>query len=400
MDQAIVSGSNFLTGILVARFLGIESFGVYTLLWAVVIFVLSIQMSVISQPMMTIAPKQPVEYESKYYGAVITNQLVFSFISSFLLWLSVFVVAKNNPEWGLLNLAIPLAFSSFFFQNQDFVRRFFFVRKKTLLSISSDSIGYFGRLVLIIIFFQYFYLDVEVVLWIITASSAIAIFPIILSTSQCSFNFRESYEVFKRHWILSKWMSASAVLQWASGNYFILISGGILGPVAVGALKATQNIIGVTHVLFQALENVVPSKASTQYHNKGIASLRDYLIKVAAWGGGITLSIVIFVSSFPTEILHAIYGSQYLKYDNILRWYAISYLIMFFAFPIRTWFRVTEISHPIFLAYVSMLVFSILFSNFLINNWGLNGAGLGIFFMQIVHILTLLYFFIKYKYLY
>ena len=104
MDQAIVSGSNFLTGILVARFLGIESFGVYTLLWAVVIFVLSIQMSVISQPMMTIAPKQPVEYESKYYGAVITNQLVFSFISSFLLWLSVFVVAKNNPEWGLLNL--------------------------------------------------------------------------------------------------------------------------------------------------------------------------------------------------------------------------------------------------------------------------------------------------------
>ncbi len=38
-DQVMVSGVNFLTGILLARGLGIEEFGRFTLAWMVVLFV-------------------------------------------------------------------------------------------------------------------------------------------------------------------------------------------------------------------------------------------------------------------------------------------------------------------------------------------------------------------------
>ncbi len=58
-DQTMVSGVNFLTGILLARYLGVEEFGRFTLAWMAVLFVNGIQHAAINSPMMSIGPKQP-----------------------------------------------------------------------------------------------------------------------------------------------------------------------------------------------------------------------------------------------------------------------------------------------------------------------------------------------------
>ncbi len=46
-DQTMVSGVNFGTGLILARFLGLEEFGSFTLLWMLVLFINSIQFSMI-----------------------------------------------------------------------------------------------------------------------------------------------------------------------------------------------------------------------------------------------------------------------------------------------------------------------------------------------------------------
>ena len=38
MDQAVVSGAGFITGVLLARFLGLSSYGVFAMSWLVVLF--------------------------------------------------------------------------------------------------------------------------------------------------------------------------------------------------------------------------------------------------------------------------------------------------------------------------------------------------------------------------
>ena len=74
-DQTMVSGVNFLTGILLARYLGLEEFGRFTLAWMAVLFVNSLQSGLIVQPMMSIGPKQAEDETSAYYGAVVAQQL-------------------------------------------------------------------------------------------------------------------------------------------------------------------------------------------------------------------------------------------------------------------------------------------------------------------------------------
>ncbi len=58
-DQAMVSGVNFLTGILLARYLGIEAFGQFMLAWMLVLLVNTLQYALVIAPMMSIGPKQP-----------------------------------------------------------------------------------------------------------------------------------------------------------------------------------------------------------------------------------------------------------------------------------------------------------------------------------------------------
>src|SRR5882724_12850772 len=58
LDQLLVSSSNFLTGILLARAFGIFEFGRFALAWMFVEFIGSLQAAAIIQPMLNIGPKQ------------------------------------------------------------------------------------------------------------------------------------------------------------------------------------------------------------------------------------------------------------------------------------------------------------------------------------------------------
>ena len=82
IDQAMVSGVNFLVSVALVRILGIELFGIYSLLWLAILFIQSIQFAVIISPMMSIGPKYLDAEKDSYYSAVLTHQIIFSIISS------------------------------------------------------------------------------------------------------------------------------------------------------------------------------------------------------------------------------------------------------------------------------------------------------------------------------
>src|ERR1017187_6438615 len=74
-DQAVVSATNFLTGVMLARFMGLREFGVFTLAWMSVAFANSIQNSLIVAPMMSVGPKQEEGDRPFYFGAVVERQI-------------------------------------------------------------------------------------------------------------------------------------------------------------------------------------------------------------------------------------------------------------------------------------------------------------------------------------
>src|SRR5216683_4851234 len=88
VDQVLVSGSNFVAGILLARAFGIFEFGRFALAWMFVEFIGSLQFAAIIQPMLNIGPKQAEADSDRYYGALIAQQAAACMVFGVADWLS------------------------------------------------------------------------------------------------------------------------------------------------------------------------------------------------------------------------------------------------------------------------------------------------------------------------
>ena len=80
LDQAMVSGSNFLLGIFLIRYLGLAEYGIFTLLWMIVLFALGINQAFIIKPLLSIAPKLKGLKQEQYLARIHSIQFYFSLI--------------------------------------------------------------------------------------------------------------------------------------------------------------------------------------------------------------------------------------------------------------------------------------------------------------------------------
>jgi hypothetical protein len=76
-DQALVSGSNFLLGVLLTRKLPLEQVGQYWLLMAVVFFGGTIQLALVVSPMMSVGPLQDRWSAREYLIGVTAQEYAF-----------------------------------------------------------------------------------------------------------------------------------------------------------------------------------------------------------------------------------------------------------------------------------------------------------------------------------
>ena len=173
-----------------------------------------------------------------------------------------------------------------------------------------------------------------------------------------------------------------------------IFTGSILGAGAVGILKAAQNIMAVTHILFQAMENFVPVRASKIYIKHGKTALRLYKNKILLMGGGVTITFAFVVFIFSEELLGAVYGPEYSDYAYVLRWFSIIYIFMFMNFPLSAVLRAVENTKSIFYSQIISSVFVIACSYPLIQMFELKGA---LFSLLISYVSIMLYLYFSFS---
>lgn len=394
LDQAVVSGSNFLTGILLARYLGLGEFGRFSLAWIVVLFFSGLQTAMIISPMMSLGPMQETDQLPSYYGAVFMQQLIWAGSSFVVIFLGVWGSQFLFPIWKANDIALPLASALLAYLLQDFIRRYFFVKDLAHLALINDSISYIGQLCFLITFAQFATLKAGEALWIIAGTSGIAVAVGLFTVSPLYLSRNYFIKVFSRHWNLSKWLICSSLMQFASSQFFFLIAGYKLGAASVGAMKAAQNVIGILHIVFQSFENFVPSQASREYLSGKREALSRYLTKIVKFGCSVTVIIAGLCFFFAEFWMNLIYGNEYSGYGYILQWLSITYIIIFFAFPITAGLRTIERTKGIFVAFSYSSIFSVIFSCTLVSHIELKTILFGLLISKII---VSYFLFIEYK---
>lgn len=397
-DQAMVSGVNFLTGIMLARYLGLEEFGRFTLAWMAVLFVNSIQNAVIILPMMSIGPKQEPGDEPAYYGALAVQQIVFGAAAFVLVWGGAAAAAMLFPSWRIDGLALPLACAALAFQLQECMRRYFFTHGRGGTAFATDALRYLGQLAVLFWLFQETLMDSGSTMWVIAALATLAVLSAIPALGPVTWRREAFRATAERHWNFSKWLVGSALMQWTSGQLFFIAAGAMLGATSVGALRAAQTLMGVTNVLFKGLENVMPVRAAMHYQAGGKKTLVNYLWHVAVAGEFVTGAIAVTAAVAPEFWLNLVFGNEYREFGYLLQWFAAIQLLHYLTIPLHAGLRATEMTEVIFWASVGRTVFSLLAVYPLIKFLGVIGVMIGSAGLSLIGLVILCFFFLKWAY--
>ncbi len=385
IDQALVSGTSFLSGILLARFLGLKIYGEFVLLWMVILFAMSIAQALITKPMLSILPKLRASEQKDYEGALHTAQLLLSIGAGVTCFVVLGLIQYTDwffdISWLLhLKLSVLVGLCLYY----DFSRKYCFVKKKLRWPLILDSLLFLLQVGGLCLLFVQSLLDLSQTFSVLLLVYTVLVVLSFRLIQRPNFTFSALKRIVDRHFDFSKWLLGTALLQWLCGNFFIIAGGAVLGTLAVGAVRIAQNTVGLVHVLFLSMENLVPVYAAQRYAKEGLEGLLQYLRQMTMQIGVLVISLLMVMAATAPWLISLLYGAEYAQYSYILVGFCILYLFVYIGHPLRFALRTLELTRPIFIGYVVGAIFSLLIAYPILEYWGINGLLLGMLLTQVL----------------
>ena len=384
-DQMVVSGSNFITAILITRFAGVAEYGKFTLYWMIFLFCHGICLSFIGLPSQVLSNQA----KNKTIYLEENNRLSVLLLLCLLiiLWLGFYIYnSATNAYFGYGYYLFPVAIVLFL--KQELNRKYFYAKLSLKKVITIDICSYLMQIpsLIILSFFLEITLNLVILNLLFFGVCGQILFQIL------KHRYTEPIRLNKMpildNWQYSKHLILTTILQWFSGNFLIISAGGIIGVAAVGIIKILQNIMGVLHILFLTLENVVPVKASILLHEHSKKHMFTYFKKVFMVSG-VMYGIILIILKYSGElILSLLYGEPYAEYSNLLDSFILVYILIFFGTIAQLMIKTLKLNHGILIAYVLTVIAAFSLSSVLLNTYHLKGVIIGLGIFQIITLST------------
>jgi O-antigen/teichoic acid export membrane protein len=383
-DQALVSGVNFLLGILLARFMGVESYGVFALAWMSVLFAASLQQAFVIAPLYTLGPKQA--NKQAWLTGQNTIQLLISLGMIPLIFFGTTILSFFYPQWNMPLLPTILSLLVAVHLFNDYLRRVNFLNHSPKKALIMDVIGYGLQPLLIALLWNMNLLSISTALISVLLANVLSI-AFALFTSRFEVSTQGLGLSLKANWDYSKFLIGTAILQWFSGNYFMLVAAAVIGPVAIGAVRIAQNIMGVLHVIFIALENIVPVKAAEALNAGGTQSMMQFFKKVSLQTAVPVFGLIGLIAWQRSLILELLYDSFLELNASLLLAFCGIYVLVYLGTQLRFIIRTVEKNQRVFLSYIITSALSLISANYIIQTFDVMGVVFGIAAVQIISII-------------
>ncbi|OUD10447.1 hypothetical protein BVC71_02800 [Marivivens niveibacter] len=305
-SQLITSGTNFISAILLVRMLGLEEFGQYTLTFLTIMIVRNFLNTMVLAPMSALAPKLNKISEPAYRSFILIYATAFFLISSLAIGLLASLLSSlNGYEW-LTSITITLAVTNALTNASDFFRRYYVVYQSPGFSFFIDLTRNTTQLFAITIYLLLPSnpMNVAIALNLLAFSN---LFGVILGTIRYG-TLKHKRQFFKlmwmRHWKFSKWMLPATALDSLHGSGPMMIFGAIMGPSALGTVRAIQQVTNLLNLPVNTLSQILPSIAARQLFEHGEHKLKVFLLKVAIASTALIIVGILTLASLSELIIN------------------------------------------------------------------------------------------------
>jgi O-antigen/teichoic acid export membrane protein len=383
LDQGLISGSNFVVSILLARWLTPEQYGAYAVAFGVFILLSLIYMALLLEPMAVFGSSTYQNCLREYFRLLVRLQVGVALLIITPLGIAALVAWKLAPASGLpgalagVTLASPCLFL------------FWLARRAYYLELSPARAVRGAFLYFCIVLGGLGLVYHENLLSPFSAFLLIALGSLVTSGLMLSHlqqalpssgaSSLVTREIWQKHWAYGRWALATAVASWIPTYIYYPMLSSFNGMGHSGELRALMNFANPIEQTQIALAMLfLPYAARVQGADRLRKSSLELSLRLTLVSVGVTAAYWGMVILFRTQLFQVLYSGKYLEVAPLLRTVAIGSLFWSAAYGSAIVLRAMESPASIFVAYITAAVASLLVGVVASRFFGVVGAVWGI----------------------
>jgi len=354
LDQGLISGSNFLIGILLARWLVPAEYGAFSLAFSVFLLLSYVYQSLLSEPQAVFSGSAYRQCLRGYLKALLSIQLVVTIFGLVLLGGSAAIVYFMGEADGLPGALAGVAIASpcilFFW----LLRRSYYMN----LAPARAAMGAFIYFVLvvsglIVAYKKALISPFSAYLLMAIGALATALFLLtqvkkVLPPDAC--DPPTARQAWHKHWEYGRWALAVSVVTWIPYYMYYPLVSAFRGMAAAGQLKALMNLSLPMEQSYTALAILFLPYAARVCREKGISSSGPLVRRIIMlFVGGAVLYWGLMIP-FRGVVFHVLYGGKYMEVAPLIPYVALGTTMWSAAFGPAILLRAIESPDLIFYA--------------------------------------------------
>lgn len=326
LDQALVSGVNFLTIILVARSLDPGDFGKFVLAFTLLQSAGLLQAALITRPHNVLgAARRGREYVDYTTTAAAEQVALSATLALTALAGAALAYAAGSAQWPLV-LAIAAALVTW--QLQEFGRRVLYTEQRLAAALANDCLSYGALAVGLVVLSRLDLLTSETA--VVTLVAAMAIGAVVVGWQlRRSLTGRLDTTSLRASWHFGKWLGVAELGQWFSTHFYVYLSAAVLGSAASAALKAGQTLLGPISAFLTFVTSYLPVLFARELAASG--TLAGKVRRSLATILPVVVPYCLLVSVFAEPVLERVYGAEYGQYADVVQLFAFYYVLLAFS---------------------------------------------------------------------
>lgn len=377
LDQGIVSISNFLTGVLVARAVSPEDFGTYSLMFTGLIVLYGLQNALIVGPARVLGVRASGVDASGYFA----SQLQLQFILGSILSTAVIVLLPAATSMTL-SMSVTFSVCLFFFQLQELIRIINLTRFTLVTLLLTDTLTHGLRIALLVSISLYGTLSPSIAVLTIAISCAIGAIPHLKKKDRGLSKSVPLRETMSSNWEYGRWLLLETMAYTASTQVYLYFTAYWVDKQSAGALNAIQNLLNVVNILHIGIMSFAIPTARNKLIEYGHGVWKRWFLQVGIALTVSTTLIVLILSTLAKPLLSTLYSPFYGNYAYLVPVLGLSYCLAAVNTVFGAAYYTARLPQVGLVARTATAVLTLTLAYPALQEWGVKGAAIGLLATQ------------------
>lgn len=375
-DQAIFSGTSFLTAVFIGRATSPDELGMYYLVLSIILIISGVQDQIIASPFDIYSKRRQGRDLAEYAGSICAHHLAVTFVAVIGLLTAILALSIIGQTRFVPGLWALVAFGPILLFRQG-VRRFAFANLEVKSAVVLDATVAVLQISALVLLRYLGWLSLFSIFAVIGGACGLGCVGWhMLSRPRVRFVRERIRPDWYYNWNFGKWALQTYVLANTAPQIMLWLVSAMVGPAATGVFGACNNLIGMCYVLLCGVFNVLTPLSAQAFATGGVRDLRRILFIAGVFFAVTMGGLCVFAFATGDWLVVLAFGPLYRGTGRILITLTLSTTIN--AFSMLTGNGLWAIDQPranLFADVCSMTVVLIT-AAFLVHPYGAFGAAL------------------------